>query len=188
MNIKMLLLLPLLAVAVAFSGCDKDDDPKFTEDDLTVQSGWEYNDAETTLDEQAEEIVEGMTDAEVAETGLDRPALTAFIALIGTALETTQACQSDDIYTFKDDGKIAFDDNDTSCDEEGDSYFDENATWTLNGEQLTIREGTDTTKFDIVELTSTRLVLQTADNAFNLDEEGIDTDVKLYVKFIFTKP
>lgn len=190
MSFKNVLFLSLTAVAILFSSCNNDDENNnnFTEEDLSTNA-WLVTSIESNLDEQATVIANALP-AEITDF-LGGPEFFAALLIAANAdIETIEACEGDDSYTFATSGSIEFDNGGTLCEdsteEDEDSAFVLPATWTLaDGDQLTITDGDgDATVSTILTLNSSTLVMESRAN-FSDPELGIETDQEIVITISF---
>lgn len=191
MFFKHVFLLSFLAVAtLTFTSCGNDDDNevKFAETDLTIDAGWNVTRIETNLDDLAPIIVAAIDSTQL--NGLEPGFVEALFTNAAKELETLQDCEKDDLYKFMEAGTISYSDAETKCDpndaDSTDAVFTDNTTWTLSGDQLTIKDGDDTTIFTIKTLDETNLVVEALED-FEDDTFTVDIDEKVLLRISFVK-
>jgi hypothetical protein len=97
------------------------------------------------------------------------PAYNYFGTLISDIFAQWDACDKDDIYSFKTDKTYTFEEGLTKCDPEDDQVY-ETGTWTFNADEtvLVLTTEGETYNMTIVELSSGTLILTDQEQ-----EEGI---------------
>lgn len=130
-SLKSLLLLLAVSAAAFFVACKKDDNNKSPEDTLTSVSCWAPS---------KDELFNPATN-QWEDQGVD-------------------ACSQDDCITLSSDKTVSFDEGATKCDPTDPQTA--TGTWSLSadGKTLTVVIDGDTTFGTVVELTSSKLVLE----------------------------
>ena len=132
-NLNALVLL--FTFLMAFSGCEKDNDPP-SKADLIVGKNW---------------LVTNNFYSENNGFAIDLYT-TPFVG----------ACSKDDIYKFSGDGKYMIDEGPSKCDQ-GHSQIYQEGTWTISNDvfswKYAVSGGHFTETYTIEELTSTQMVL-----------------------------
>lgn len=126
----------MLVLALGFSGCEKDNGPP-SQSELIVGKNWKIK---TYFVSQN-----------------NSPAFDVY------ATPNVTECTKDDIYKFTSDGKYIIDEGATKC-SQLDSQIYEEGTWVIADNKLNrtypVMNGAFTETFNIIELTSTQMVLE----------------------------
>ena len=187
MHLKNLFALLILAAAITFTACDNDDEPSFSEADLTISAGWSISAASTNLDNLAPEIAAAIPEDSLGGF-LTREFVEALFLGAAAEFEIVEPCEADDIYVFLENGTLQVNDAGTDCDDDGvsDAAYEEGTTWSLSGNELTMidTEG-ETTVFTVKTLNSSNLSIE-ASEAFEDDDLGvsINQDLVLSIDFV----
>jgi hypothetical protein len=188
MNARTLLMLALLALTT-FAACDRDDDDDVNQADLTLEGGWQLEDVNTNTAELAPIILAAN---EEAVTGIPDDALEEAILEIAGLIDQIDDCAKDDIYYFRPDGSIDYEEGPDDCDDEDfqlEGEFDDDDTWSLSGNTLIITDDDDddTYEYTVRTLTETTLVLFTTEDVdeddFGLDDLDFDAILELELTF-----
>lgn len=132
------LLFVLLAVIAGTTACKKDENSSGGESALTAASCWKITKAEGQA-----------------------PGTTTWV----DATSSIDACVRDNCIKFNSDKTVDGNEGATKCDPSDPQEFD-GGTWELSadGKTLTLTEGVDVTTSTVVELSSSKLVLETTES------------------------
>jgi len=187
MYLKNLLPLAVLTACLFFTACkDDDDDSASNEVLLTISAGWSITAYETNLAELADDIAAAIP--EEALDGLSRDFYADIFKGIAAEINVVEACEADDIFIFLEDGTLSYTDSGTDCEEDGeaDAPYENNSSWNLDGDQLTMTSADgESTVFTIEVLTDSQLVIESRE-AFEEEDLDLNLDQDLITRIEFS--
>jgi hypothetical protein len=130
---KNYLLLLIAASAFIFTSCGDNNPPEPTKTELITNKNWK---------------ITAQSESDNGGAATD-------------SYTNISSCNKDDIFIFGTDGKFTWDEGATKCDP-ADPQTVETGTWAFTNEEgkIVLTFVGDTDEFDIVELTSSRLVIK----------------------------
>ena len=164
MNLKKFIWL--IAFSIAFTSCEEDPIvgcmDEFAENynaDAVEAAGCTYDAASILQDNKW--LMESVT-GDISGTEIDLLALTSLIP----------TCTHDNVFLFHADNSVTMEDNIDLCEDGEESVLDLTGTWTVNGDVLTIENGTDVYILSIDNLNSSSM-----DLLFNYYWADMDVDI-----------
>ena len=174
---------------LAFSGCNKDDDDNGPDtNDLTRQAGWQLDDIETNFTDFIPVFLEANDEA---VTQVPDAFLEFTLQGLAAMINNPDACAKDDTYFFLPDGSTSVAFGPDECDDEDFQFegeLDDNASWSISGNTLTLTSGGVSFDYTIRTLNATTLVLFFSEpvtgSDFGIDDLNISEALEVEMTFV----